>query len=78
MKQKAQKITFTQAIDSWYGGVKGLALQTLPFKCRCGDTTYPIVKKDKTGIKAYSETTVMAVVDCIKHIRRVHKELIKK
>lgn len=67
-------ITPESAIHIWFGGAKELAKQPFPFTCRCGDNTYP--DKDVAGKKV--DKAIMSLAECFKHIRRTHKERIKK
>lgn len=73
MTQVTQALTYTTALDSFFGGIHGLARQSLPFKCKCGDTTFP--EKFQGGVQYIP---IMKPEECFKHIRRVHKERIKK
>ena len=73
MTQKLPALTYPSAIEIWFGGIKGLAKQPLPFTCRCGDNTYP--EKIQGGVR---QNPIMLLEDCFKHIRRAHKERIKK
>ena len=77
MTQKTQALTYPSAIETFFGGVKGLAKQPLPFTCRCGDSTY--LTKEKNGESWMKfEKPIMSIEECFKHIRRSHKERIKK
>lgn len=67
--QKKPPLTFIEAIDEYFGGVQGLAAMALPFTCKCGDNTYP---------KKEIQMPIMRERDCYTHIRKRHKEVIKK
>lgn len=67
-------ITPEEAIHVWFGGAKELAKQPFPFTCRCGDRTYP--DKDARGKRV--DKAIMGIDDCLRHVRRAHKERIKK
>lgn len=47
----------------------------IPFKCKCGGTTYPGVSETTGELIAIP---VMHVEDTFKHIRKVHRERIAK
>ncbi len=70
MKKKEEASTYVQALNNYFGGVSGLAQQSLPFKCKCGSTRYP----NKLG----ESVDMMNIGDCFLHIRRIHKERIKR
>jgi hypothetical protein len=59
MAIKKPALTYEQAINAYFGGVKHLAANKFPFKCTCGGS-------------AYSEA------DIWQHIRKEHKERLKK
>lgn len=66
-------MTYEESIKNYFGGVKQLAKQTLPYTCKCGDNTFP---QKKDGIPM--EIPMMSIPDCYRHIRRRHKESIQK
>lgn len=75
MPRKLEKpLTPVQAIDQYFGGVHELNKQRFPFKCKCGDTTFP--DKDIKGKRV--DKSILNIDDCLRHARRVHKERIKK
>jgi hypothetical protein len=82
MPSKKIQLTHTQAIDMFYGGIRGLEKMKLPFKCKCGLTTYP--EKDKAltmdlDTPVFHNLAVLTVPELFKHIRQIHKEFtIKK
>lgn len=78
MKQKLKQplLTHTEAIDKFFGGVKELAKQSLPYTCSCGDSTFTFRKKDMGMMVEYS-APIMNVPDCYRHIRN-HKQRIKR
>ena len=75
MQQNRPTLTYQEAFDVYYGGLKGIAGQKLPYTCKCGGTTYPEI--DPVSEAKY-ETSVMNLDACFKHIRKVHKERIVK
>jgi hypothetical protein len=80
MSSKQQPpLTYTQAIDEYFGGVKTLAGKSLPFKCKCGSTTYPKKVMDKKlDMPTTKEFAILSIPECFLHIRKSHKERIKK
>ena len=74
MTQKTQALSYPTAIEIWFGGVKALVKQPLPFTCRCGDNTFP----EKISGGGTAQLPIMVLADCFKHIRRSHRERIKK
>jgi hypothetical protein len=69
--KKKESITFQEAISHFFGGVKGLAKQKLPFTCRCGKNSYTRYGEIRR------EVPIMSTEDCFKHIRRTHGEKIR-
>ena len=72
--KKEPAMTHVQAIDTYYGGVRGLMTGTLPFTCKCGGKTY----KEKNEDGTITEKPVMHLEQTFKHIRGFHGERIKK
>lgn len=72
--QKDPAMTHTQAINTYYGGVHGLARMGMPFTCKCGGKTYRAKSED--GV--LFEKPVMHIEETFKHIRGFHGERIKK
>jgi len=75
-KEKQPLLTHAEAIDKFFGGVKELAKQPLPYTCSCGENNFTYRKKDLGMMVEYS-APIMSVVDCYKHIRN-HKQRIKR
>lgn len=73
-RQKEPAMSYEGALNEYYGGVKGLSGMGIPFKCRCGGTTY----REKTEDDIEVSKPVMHIEDIFKRIRSVHKERIKK
>lgn len=72
-KAKEPAITPTQAINEYYGGIKELNKQSMPFTCNvCGKSTFPGV--DPKGKAA--DMPVMNIQDAFTHVRKVHRERI--
>lgn len=74
-RQKEPAMSHETALNLYYGGVHGLSSMPIPFKCKCGGTTYPAISETTGELVA---VPVMHVEDIFKHIRKVHKERIKK
>lgn len=75
MPRKDPPLTHQEAFERYYGGMTKIVKQSLPFKCECGSTTY---KKFDEELAQTIEVPVMTVEDCFRHIRKAHKERIKK
>lgn len=72
MRQKAEALTYESAFINYFGSVKEIVHKPLPFKCRCGDTSFSLDKKTT------EKFPIMSLEDCFTHIRHDHKERIKK
>lgn len=74
-RQKEPAMSHETALNTYYGGVKGLSAMGIPFTCKCGGRDYPTVSETTGEMIAHP---VMHVEDTFKHIRKVHRERIKK
>jgi len=72
--KKTDALSFTQAIDMYYGGVHNINRMPLPFTCKCGGKTYTEHPKNDVPVTF----PVMTIEDCFAHIRKDHKERIKR
>lgn len=77
MSSKSKSLTYLEAINLYFGGVHKLNHQSLPFTCTCGSSQYPEDHEDDIGIKITINLPIMSVDDCVRHIRRFHKERIR-
>lgn len=72
-KQQTNPMTYTQALDEYFGGLKALARKPLPFKCRCGGTTYT----DENDKGESVEKAILSLTEIYQHIRKNHRERVK-
>lgn len=69
-------LTFKKTLNIYFGGIKEIALKPLPFQCRVCKSTRTTLRDKKTG---YSSVKYhMGIKDIWFHIRRDHKEVVKK
>lgn len=73
MTQKQQAMTYEEALTVYFGGLNGLNKQAIPFTCKCGERNY----SHKEGAQVIN-MPILSVSDCFAHIRKNHKERIKK
>lgn len=69
---KNHPTTFVEALDKYFGGVQKLSRSKIPFTCICGDKSFSLSRKSDKSLP------IMRVEDCYRHIRRNHREILKK
>jgi hypothetical protein len=77
-KIKTQALNYEQAINAYFGGIRGLSKMALPFTCKCGKNTYTFEEIDEDEIKNQFQKPIMSVPEIFAHIRKDHHERIKK